>query len=269
MSYIGQSVPYYDPTNAPVPQLDAERYSGNDSSVDFTLTRRVAFATDIEVFVDNVQQEPTTAYSVDGFTLTFDEAPPTGTNNIYVIYRSSHGIQNFATVADGSITYNKLANNIRLLNTDHFTANGSGTTVELSETPADANTVMVTLDGVVQSSPSNYTLSGSTITFTSTPTVNTAITVKHLGFRTETTLTAVSAGAVGTAQLADGSVTAAKIADGTIIAADIAANAVTTVELADDAVNSNNIVDGAVTAAKLDANAVTPPLPNILMLSGM
>jgi len=35
------------------------------------------------------------------------------------------------------------------------------------------------------------------------------------------------------------------------------------------AINANNIVDGAVTSAKLDPNAVTPPIPNILMLSGM
>ena len=216
MSYIGQTVPYYDPTNAPVPQLDAERFNGDNSTVAFTLTRRVAFATDLEVFVDNVQQEPTTAYSVDGFTLTFTEAPPTGSNNIYVIYRQSYGIQNFATVSDGSISSSKLANNIRQMLTEQFTANGSGSTIVLSETPADANTLIVALDGVIQTAPVNYTLSGTTITFTSVPTVNTAITVKHLGFRTTTTATALQAGSVGTTELAVGAVTETRIANNAV-----------------------------------------------------
>lgn len=44
----------------------------------------------------------------------------------------------------------------------------------------------------------------------------------------------ISAGAIGTTQLADGSVTSAKIADGTIAAADIAANAVTLAKVAAD-----------------------------------
>ena len=39
------------------------------------------------MFVDNIRQEPTTAYSVSGTTLTFTEAPPTGTNNVYVIHQ--------------------------------------------------------------------------------------------------------------------------------------------------------------------------------------
>ena len=40
------------------------------------------------IFVDNVRQEPTIAYSVSGATLTFTEAPPTGTNNVYVVHTS-------------------------------------------------------------------------------------------------------------------------------------------------------------------------------------
>ena len=216
MGYLGQTVPYYDPTNAPIPQVDVERFSGDDSTVAFTLTRRVSYATDIEVFVDNIQQEPTTAYSVDGFTLTFTEAPPTASNNIYVIYRNSYGIQNFATVGDGSITYNKLANNIRQMNADVFTANGSGTTVELSDTPYNANTLIVTLDGVLQTPPTNYTLSGSTITFTSTPAANTVIAVRHMGFRTGTVAHSLMAGDVGTVELENGAVTTAKLADNAV-----------------------------------------------------
>ena len=39
------------------------------------------------MFVDNIRQEPTIAYSVSGATLTFTEAPPTGTNNVYVVHQ--------------------------------------------------------------------------------------------------------------------------------------------------------------------------------------
>jgi hypothetical protein len=39
------------------------------------------------VFVENVQQEPTTAYTIAGTTLSFTAAPVTGSNNIYVIHR--------------------------------------------------------------------------------------------------------------------------------------------------------------------------------------
>jgi len=197
VAYIGAVAPGYDPTRASAPQLDAERFSGNASSVAFTLTRKVVSPTDMEVFVENVQQEPTTAYTVDGYTLTFTEAPPSGTNNIYVIYRNS-GTSNYAYVPDGSITYAKLANNIRQFTVDTFTANGSGSTVVLSETPASANTLVVTVDGVMQSAPTNYTLSGTTLTFTSVPDNGANIVVKHLGFRTTATVQALQAGSVTT-----------------------------------------------------------------------
>ena len=64
-----------------------QSFSGDNSTTAFTLNRASSTATDLEVFVDNIQQEPTTAYSVSGTTLTFTEAPPTGTNNIYVVNR--------------------------------------------------------------------------------------------------------------------------------------------------------------------------------------
>ena len=67
-----------------------DSFSGNGSTTAFTMSRTVHLVTDIEVFVDNVQQEPTTAYTVSGTTLTFTEAPANGTNNIYVIHRSGN-----------------------------------------------------------------------------------------------------------------------------------------------------------------------------------
>lgn len=215
MSYIGAVAPAYDPTRAAVPQLDAERFSGNASTTAFTLTRQVVSPTDIDVFIENVRQEPTTAYNVDGLTLTFTSAPGSGTNNIYVIYRAS-GISNYAFVPDGSITYAKLANNIRQFTVDNFTANGTGTTVALSETPASANSLVVAIDGVIQTAPENFSLSGSTITFTSAPDNGSNVTVRHLGFRTTSTVTALTAGSVTTTELADGSVTTAKLADNSV-----------------------------------------------------
>jgi len=210
MAYIGAVAPGYDPTRASVPQLDAERFNGNASTTAFTLTRQVVSPTDINVIVENVLQEPTVAYSVSGYTLNFTEAPPTGTNNIYVIYRGS-GISNYAFVPDGSITFAKLANNIKQFTVDNFTANGTGSTVELTEAPASANAVIVSVDGVIQTAPTNYTLSGSTITFTGVPDNGANVVVKHIGFRTTSTVTALQASSVTATELADSSVTNAKI----------------------------------------------------------
>jgi len=212
MGYLGAVGPAYDPTRATVPQFDAERFNGDNSTVAFTLLRQVVSPTDVEVFVENVRQEPIVAYSiVNGTTLTFTEAPQSGTNNIYVIYRGA-GISNYAFVPDGSISYAKLANNIRQFNVDNFSANGSGTTFTLSETPATANTVMVAIDGVVQTPPSNYSVSGTTLILTSAPAASANVTVRHLGFRTTATVTALSASSVTATELASGAVTNAKLA---------------------------------------------------------
>jgi len=193
LAYIGQNSLPFDPFRSAAPVSDADRFSGNASTTAFTLSRAVSFPTDIEVFVENVQQEPIVSYSVSGASLTFTEAPPTGTNNVYVVYRNYQtGAQ--ITLPDGSVTYNKLANNIRLFTTDNFTANGAGRTYVLTEQPADANTVFVTIDGIVQRAPEHYSLSGKNVIFTSTVSANSLISVRHLGFRTTTTVTAIPPG---------------------------------------------------------------------------
>ena len=57
----------------------------NGSTTAFTLSKQVAGANDIAVFLGNVRQEPTDAYTVSGTTLTMSEAPASGLN-FYVLH---------------------------------------------------------------------------------------------------------------------------------------------------------------------------------------
>jgi len=210
MGYLGNSSLPFDPTRSSGKPLDAERFSGNGSTTAFTLSRPVNDVTDIDLFVENVRQEPTVAYTVVGTALTFTEAPPSGTNNVYLVYRNYGTAQ--VQLPDGSVSYAKLSTNIKQFTQDTFTANGTGQTFTLQETPASASSIMVTVDGVYQISPAHYSVTGTTITFTSAPPASSNVSVRHLGFRTSTTVTALATGSVGTVELADGGVTDNKLA---------------------------------------------------------
>jgi len=82
MSYIGTK-----PTSS-FGTATSQTFTGNNSLTEFTLNRRVSAPEDLEVFVSNVQQQPTESYTIgsNGLTLTFSEAPPSG--QFYVVYRT-------------------------------------------------------------------------------------------------------------------------------------------------------------------------------------
>ena len=82
MAYIGNSVNNQGFTPA------VDYFSGNGSTVTFTLSRPVAAAVQVEAVIDNVVQNPSTAYTVSGNAITFTSAPLSGSNNIYVRYTS-------------------------------------------------------------------------------------------------------------------------------------------------------------------------------------
>ena len=52
--------------------------TGDGSTVDFTLDFEYTDPTQLIVFVGSIYQEPTVAYTVSSFTLTFTSAPATG-----------------------------------------------------------------------------------------------------------------------------------------------------------------------------------------------
>lgn len=189
MSYLGNSTSLYDPTRSQPNSPDV--LSGNGSQVTFNLTRSVGCSTDIIVLVENVIQQPDYAYSASGSLLTFTAAPGAGTNNIYVIYERVTGLN--TSIPDGSITSSKLANNIRLLTTDQYTGDGSRVSFGLSDTPYDANSLFVSVNGVVQTPPTNYTVSSNTIVFTSAPNSGANVVIRNVGFRTTQTLYALAA----------------------------------------------------------------------------
>jgi hypothetical protein len=82
MAFIGNT----NLTQSFTPAVDF--FSGNASTVAFTLSRPVASVAQVQAVIENVPQAPGDAYTVSGNTITFTSAPPSGTNNIYVYYTS-------------------------------------------------------------------------------------------------------------------------------------------------------------------------------------
>jgi len=84
MAYLGTPID----TQNQFQSLQGKRFSGDASTTAFTLDIAPSSTLDIEVFVENVRQDPNSAYTLNGTTMTFAAAPPSGTNNIYVIHQA-------------------------------------------------------------------------------------------------------------------------------------------------------------------------------------
>jgi hypothetical protein len=139
MSYIGAS-----PTTAAFP---FDQFSGNGSTTAFTMSYAPASTTSIVVSVSGVVQNPNT-YSVSGLTLTFSGAPPTGTNNIGVLYL---GLPATGVSTPGNTAY---------LSSTEFTATAGQTTFTPSGT-YQTGFVNVIRNGA-QLAPSDYTATNGT-----------------------------------------------------------------------------------------------------------
>jgi hypothetical protein len=84
MAYVGTPLD----TRNTFQSLQGKRFNGDGSTTAFTLDVAPSSTLDIEVFVGNVRQDPNSAYTLSGTTLTFTGAPPSGTNNIYVVHQA-------------------------------------------------------------------------------------------------------------------------------------------------------------------------------------
>ena len=118
--YIGNTVQNQGFT----PQVDF--FSGNASTTAFTLSRPVASTYQMIVVVANVVQNPGSAYTVSGNTITFSSAPPTGTNNIWVEYTSL--ITQVIAPSPGTVGSAQLQSGVALANLGYTPINKAGDT---------------------------------------------------------------------------------------------------------------------------------------------
>ena len=81
MAYLGNS----PKTN--LITMNSQQFSGDGTTTNFVLSQTVTLTAEIEVFIGNVRQDPFSAYTVSGTTLSFTSAPASGTNNIYVVFQ--------------------------------------------------------------------------------------------------------------------------------------------------------------------------------------
>jgi len=127
--------------------MDTNIFAGDGSDTTFTLSTAPDSENNLMVFIDGVFQAQN-VYSVSGTTLTFATAPANG--RVITVYHST-------TTVGGS--NNSIAT---------MTGDGSDTTLTLSTAPVHENNVSVFFDGVYQSK-SNYSISGTTLTFSTAP----------------------------------------------------------------------------------------------------
>ena len=132
MAYVGTPI---DTTNQ-FQSLQGKRFSGDGSTTAFTLDIAPSSVFDIEVFVENVRQDPNSAYGISGTTLTFTGAPPSGTNNTYVVHQAK-AVGTIDVPASGVVPAS-LASNII-----------SGQT-ELAATPADTDEFLISDAGTIK-----------------------------------------------------------------------------------------------------------------------
>jgi hypothetical protein len=126
MAFIGNS----STQQAFTPAVDY--FSGNGSTTAFTLSRPVASVAQVQVVIDNVAQNPSSAYTVSANTITFTSAPLSGTNNIYVYYTSP--ITQVIAPGQGTVNTTALGNitNIASGNSSLTLQTGSGNTTAVT-----------------------------------------------------------------------------------------------------------------------------------------
>jgi hypothetical protein len=196
MAYIGRQPSYG--------AFEKQDITPDGSTTTFSLTYTVGSSSSILVSVAGVVQEPEVGYTISGggANLIFTAAPA-AVDNVFVVYLGF--ARDVAQLNSGSITtqtelaeransgdffliYDTSATSLKKIQTSNivaasvnrtYTGDGStqGFTVTSGVTEAQC---LVTINGVVQTVTTDYTVSGTTLTFGTAPEASDAIQIREL-----------------------------------------------------------------------------------------
>ena len=202
MAYIGKS-----PEHGTFEKQDL---TADGSTTTFTLNYTVGSSSAILVSVSGVIQEPETAYnlSTGGTKIVFSAAPESG-EDIFVIFLGV-AFDSSALLSSGTITgqtaetavadddlvliYDTSAAALRKMTKANFapsvsltyavnanlTGDGSTTGFTIGTSGRSQNDILVTVNGIVFHPSDDYTLSGTTLTFSTPPSASAEIRVRYL-----------------------------------------------------------------------------------------
>jgi hypothetical protein len=136
--------------------VEKDEFTGNGTTVAFTISSPVQSESQTQVYIDGVYQSKAN-YTTSGSVITFSEAPEDGTD-IEVIHLLSVSA---------------------IVSTDEFTGDGTENTYTLSQLLSSKNNTQVYFDGVYQSK-STYSVLNDVITFSENVPNGVAIEVVHL-----------------------------------------------------------------------------------------
>jgi hypothetical protein len=214
MAYIGKR-----PTDSFRSLAVKDTFTGDGSTVAFDISQECGSANDLMVFVDNVRQEPGSGKSytlgLDGSNLlkriTFDAAPDASAE-IYVInptlspeviqtaelskdlttsaFTGQTELAALAADNDVFLVYDTSAGALKKIQksniaatlsyvTRNYTGDNSDTTFTVTS-GVTVDNCLVMENGVVQKPTSDYTVSGTTLTFTTAPATGVAIQIREL-----------------------------------------------------------------------------------------
>ena len=214
MAYIGKR-----PTDSFRSLAVKDTFTGDGSTVAFDISQECGSANDLMVFVDNVRQEPGSGKSytlgVDGSGLlkriTFDAAPdasaeiyvinPTLSPEIIAVASLANDLKTVAFTGqtelaalaaddDVFLVYDTSAGVLKKIQksniaatlsyvTRNYTGDNSDTTFTVTS-GVTVDNCLVMENGVVQKPTTDYSVSGTTLTFTTAPATGVAIQIREL-----------------------------------------------------------------------------------------